>query len=105
MKEKSLYYFHKKNLKFKKKPKNPFLVGFYRWVFLVAFFYCQPWFEDEGLGVFVGPEIPPELVEAGIPEIEDHGAIQAYQQNMCPFLRVEEIGTSCGSGCAKIWRI
>jgi hypothetical protein len=69
-------------------------VGFYRWVFgwffLGGFFYCQPWFEDEGLGVFVGPEIPAELVEAGIPEIEDHGAIQAYQQNICPFLRVEE---------------
>ncbi len=53
--------------------------------FFGGFFYCQPWFEDEGLGVFVGPEIPAELVEAGIPEIEDHGAIQAYKQNICPF--------------------
>jgi hypothetical protein len=33
-------------------------------------------FEDEA-GMVFGPEIPPELVEAGIPEIEDHGAIQA----------------------------
>jgi hypothetical protein len=33
-------------------------------------------FEDEE-GLVFGPEIPAELVEAGIPEIEDHGAIQA----------------------------
>ncbi len=58
----------------------------------MVFFYCQPWFEDEGLGVFVGPEIPAELVEAGIPEIEDHGAIQAYKQNMSSSPCVEEIG-------------
>jgi hypothetical protein len=77
-------------------------VGFYRWGLFGWVFYCQPWFEDEGLGVFVGPEIPAELVEAGIPEIEDHGAIQAHKQNICPFLRVEEIGTSCGGGCALI---
>ena len=31
---------------------------------------------DEGAGVVYGPEIPPELVQAGIPELEDHGAIQ-----------------------------
>jgi hypothetical protein len=34
-------------------------------------------FEDEEGGLVFGPEIPPELAEAGIPEIEDHGAIQA----------------------------
>jgi hypothetical protein len=33
-----LYYFHKK-LKIKKKT---FLVGFFGWVFLGGFFYCQP---------------------------------------------------------------
>ncbi len=38
MKEKSLYYFHK-NLKIKKKPKNPLFVGFFRWVFLGGFFW------------------------------------------------------------------
>ena len=31
---------------------------------------------DDGAGVQYGPEIPPELVQAGIPELEDHGAIQ-----------------------------
>ena len=31
---------------------------------------------DDGAGVEYGPEIPPELVQAGIPELEDHGAIQ-----------------------------
>jgi hypothetical protein len=37
MKEKSLYYFHKK-LKIKKKTKKKtFLVGFFRWVFLGFF--------------------------------------------------------------------
>ena len=33
--------------------------------------------EEDPLGGVFGPEIPPELAEAGIPEIEDHGAIQA----------------------------
>ena len=36
-------------------------------------------FEDED-GLVFGPEIPAELVEAGIPEIEDHGAIQAIRR-------------------------
>jgi hypothetical protein len=43
LKEKSLFYFHKK-LKIKK-PKNPFLVGFLRWVFvdfLGGFFNANP---------------------------------------------------------------
>lgn len=31
---------------------------------------------DDGAGVEYGPEIPHELVQAGIPELEDHGAIQ-----------------------------
>jgi len=28
-----------------KKPKKPILVGFFRWVFLGGFFYCQPCLE------------------------------------------------------------
>ncbi len=42
MKEKSLYYFHKKLKilkKTKKTQKNPFLVGFFRWVFLGFFWW------------------------------------------------------------------
>jgi hypothetical protein len=35
-----MYYFHKK-LKIKK-PKNPFLVGFFRWFFLGGFFIANP---------------------------------------------------------------
>jgi hypothetical protein len=38
LKEKSLYYFHKK-LKIKKNPKNPFLVGFLGGFFWVGFFW------------------------------------------------------------------
>ncbi len=72
-------------------------MGGFFWVGL----YCQPWFEDEGLGVFVGPEIPAELVEAGIPEIEDHGAIQAHKQNIRPFLHVEGIGRVADSDALK----
>jgi hypothetical protein len=41
LKEKSLCYFHKK-LKIKKKPKNPLLVGFFRWFFLGGFFNANP---------------------------------------------------------------
>jgi hypothetical protein len=48
-KEKSLYYFHKK-FNIKKKPKNPFLVGFlggfFGWVF-----YCQPWRKEPERGI------------------------------------------------------
>jgi hypothetical protein len=61
-------------------------------------------FEDEGLGVFVGPEIPPELVEAGIPEIEDHGAIQAHKAEYMSFSPCRRNRQSCGSGCSKIWQ-
>jgi hypothetical protein len=45
LKEKSLYYFHKK-LKIKKKTKKTFLVvflgGFFGWVFLGGFFNANP---------------------------------------------------------------
>jgi hypothetical protein len=41
LKEKSLYYFHKK-IKNLKNPKKTFLVGFFRWVFLGGFFNANP---------------------------------------------------------------
>jgi hypothetical protein len=45
LKEKSLYYFHKKLKIKKKKPKKTFLVGFlggFYWVFLGGFFNANP---------------------------------------------------------------
>jgi hypothetical protein len=41
LKEKSLFYFHKK-IKNLKKKQNPFLVVFFRWFFLGGFFNANP---------------------------------------------------------------
>jgi hypothetical protein len=41
-KEKSLYYSHKKLKKLKNQKKKTFLVGCFRWVFLVGFFIANP---------------------------------------------------------------
>jgi len=39
-------------------------------------------FDDDGMMVEYGPQIPQELIQAGIPEIDDHGAIQFELMHM-----------------------
>jgi hypothetical protein len=56
-----LYYFHKK-LKIKKKQKKTFLVGFFRWVFFMVGFYCQPCYKDHLLRLIDEKQFKSELL-------------------------------------------